>query len=498
MARKLRRSLPPSVGSGLVILLVLAFPARAGVTTFLVTTLADSGPGSLRQAVLDANSATGADEVVFTVSGTITLTSGEVAITDDLTIVGPGPGTLTVSGNGQSRIFNVDDGADGAIDVTLSGLTLTRGYAQGFGGAVLTADENLTIRGSVISDSVSDNSSATESGCGGNVAIVGRPFPSSSGGLRIEDSTLTGGVANAAPDQRFFSCAGGGNVCALWKITLERSILSGGSAQCGGGLYGVLGSILNSTISGNTAEAGGGIYSSRFVPGTTSGSTISGNTAEFVGGGIYVDSGETLFINSTISGNTAGLDGGGIYAPNVGDGQPGSFVTLRLTTVSNNTAARRGGSLHQVGENGGFDIDHSIVANGVPEDINSSFGYYVANYSLIEDSIVPPVFGSNNIFGVDPLLGPLANNGGPTLTHALLPGSPAIDAGNPAIQAPPPTDQRGFARIYGPAIDLGAVEAQPLDVIAVPTLSQIGTLLLSALLVATGMWRLRRGALKDG
>jgi hypothetical protein len=92
----------------------------------------------------------------------------------------------------------------------------------------------------------------------------------------------------------------------------------------------------------------------------------------------------------------------------------------------------------------------------------------------------------------------LANNGGPTATHALLPGSPAIDAGNPAIPDPPPTDQRGFARIYGPAIDLGAVEAQPLDVVAVPTLSQIGTLLLSALLVATGMWRLRLGAPKDG
>jgi hypothetical protein len=97
---------------------------------------------------------------------------------------------------------------------------------------------------------------------------------------------------------------------------------------------------------------------------------------------------------------------------------------------------------------------------------------------------------ATTISGVDPLLGPLADNGGPTLTHALLPGSPAIDAGNPAIPNPPPADQRGFARIYGPAIDIGSFEAQPLDVVNVPTLSQIGTLLLSALLVAAGLWRL--------
>src|SRR6185295_3276094 len=140
---------------GFAFLLTLALADRAGAATFSVTTLADSGPGSLRQAILNSNAAVGADEITFSVTGTITLTSGEIAITDDLVISGPGAGALTVSGNDLSRIFNMDDGMVGAIDVEISGLTLTQGHAQGPGGAVLSS-ENLTILDSVISFSVSE------------------------------------------------------------------------------------------------------------------------------------------------------------------------------------------------------------------------------------------------------------------------------------------------------------------------------------------------------
>ena len=99
--------------------------------------------------------------------------------------------------------------------------------------------------------------------------------------------------------------------------------------------------------------------------------------------------------------------------------------------------------------------------------------------------------GANNLVGVDPLLGPLANNGGPTLTHQPLPGSPVIDAGDPAIPSPPATDQRGFARIFGAAVDLGSVEVQP-ELIEVPALSEWGLALLCALLFGAGARRLRR------
>ncbi len=462
--------------NSLSLLFVLLTLSPVSAATFTASNLADSGPGSLRQAVLDANSAAGADEVVFTVTGTITLTSGEIAITDALTITGPGPGLLTVSGNDQSRIFNVVKGVN---DATLSGLTLTRGHALGFGGAVLAASENFTIRNSVISDSVSDNSSTTISGCGGNAAIFSETF-------LIEDSTLTGGVANPAPDPPPGACAGGGNLCS-WRGLLLRSTLSDGSAKCGGGLSTGRGvSVLNSTISGNSAEFGGGIYMSTLQEANISGSTISGNTAMVDGGGIYVDIGDILFINSTISGNYAGALGGGIFAAGGGAGQLDSYVLLRLTTVSNNTAAAMSGSFHSGGQDRVY-LDHSIVANGVPQDTGSS---YDSDHSLIEASRIRSGSGSNNIFGVDPLLGPLANNGGPTLTHLPLPGSPVIDAGNPAIPSPPPTDQRGFPRIAGTAIDLGSVEAQGF-LVEVPTLSEWSILVLSVLLLAAGVWKLR-------
>ncbi|HET7523107.1 MAG TPA: choice-of-anchor Q domain-containing protein [Acidimicrobiales bacterium] len=82
-----------------------------------------------------------------------------------------------------------------------------------------------------------------------------------------------------------------------------------------------------------------------------------------------------------------------------------------------------------------------------------------------------------------------SKSGYPTLTHRPLPGSPAIDAGDPAIPSPPATDQRGFARIFGPAVDLGAVEAQP-GIVEVSALSRLGMLVLAALLFAAGLWRL--------
>jgi hypothetical protein len=106
---------------------------------------------------------------------------------------------------------------------------------------------------------------------------------------------------------------------------------------------------------------------------------------------------------------------------------------------------------------------HSIVAHGAPQDLaglSTVTATFKSSYSLIEDPGDSLLVGAQNLVGVDPLLGPLANNGGPTLTRLPLPGSPAIDAGNSAFPSPPPTDQRGLPRTAGPAIDLGSVEVQ--------------------------------------
>lgn len=446
MTKNNRRFLLPAVVS---LLFSLLCAAHSRAATFTVSSLASIGPGSLFHAVLAANAAAGPDEIVFTVTGTIT--TGDLLVTDSLLVAGPGAGAITVSGNDLSRIFFIESPAMAAIDVTLSGLTLTRGRALFGGGAVMAVGENLTILNSVISDGESgEGFDPGVDGCGGNVSLNG-------GSLRIVNSVLTGGLAVN------FGASTGGNVCVFeGSLTLERTTLSGGSANRGGGL-----SLVNATA-------------------TVLSSTISGNEAGD-GGGVYVESSQVQFLNSTISGNEAFQTGGGIHTVS---SQAGS-IALRLTTVASNTASSGGGNLHQDGSGSGFQLDHSIVANGTPSDIDVTTGSYTASYSLIEAPVTLPAAGSNNLLVVDPLLGPLAGNGGPTLTHLPLPGSPVIDAGNPAIPAPPATDQRGLARIAGPAVDLGSVEAGAFGVAAVPTLSEWSLFLLSGLLLAVGVWRLR-------
>jgi len=472
----------------------------ATAATFTVVNLAESGPGSLRQAVLDANATAGADEVAFApgLSGMITLTSDEILITDPLVISGPGAGVLTVSGNDHSRIFHIENpGLAAPIDVTLSRLTLTLGNSlrsrgDVAGGAVFVSGENLTILDSVISSSTSGVPFDPEvPGCGGNVGSFGLNV----GTLRIANSTLTGGSSVG------ISGSNGGNLCVNGGgLILEESTLSGGTAHLGGGLYAEAGAasrIFHATISGNQAHnSGGGVYLSGASYMIES-STISGNAAGVpgsnpalgLGGGVYLTEGNLQILNSTVSSNSAGQTGGGIAVSN-------TSLLLRLTTVSNNTAGIKAGSIMVSEPSNQVQLDHAIVANGVPQDLASrQFAIFpptlTAHYSLIEapgDSIL---VGDHNLVGVDPLLGPLAGNGGPTLTHRPLPGSPAIDAGDPAIPSPPAADQPGFARIFGPAVDLGSVEVGQ-GLVEMPALSPVGLLVLAALLFAASVRRLRR------
>lgn len=414
-----------------LILAVMAGPAMAA--TFQVSVLADSGPGSLRQAVLDANAMAGADEVTFLpgLTGTIVLTSGEIPITDDLTVSGPGAGVLTVSGNNSSRIFQIDDGTARVTDVTVSGLTLTLGFSTGHGGAIRVAGESLTVQDAVISDSRSVGvTSGVGNGRGGGIAA----FNST---LTIERSTLTSGVA-------------------------LFGTLSGGPGS-GGNLY----------VSGGSL--------------TMTQSTVSGGFAN-LGGGVYVTGATVLFQNSTIAGNSAGGFGGlagGLWMDQ-------SSVDILNSTLSGNSSAD--GDVHVA--SGILNLDHAIVANGAPVDLGRDTGTVNAVYSLVENpGTAINGINNNNLFGVDPNLGPLTDNGGPTQTLALLSGSPAIDAGNPLIPNPPPTDQRGpgFARIVNGRVDLGSFEVQQtVGTIEVPALSNAGLAVLMALLAGVGLWVLRR------
>lgn len=393
-----------AVAVAVAIALVSAAPVQA--TSFSVTTTSDSGPGSLRQAILDANAVPGADTITFAVTGTITLGSSLPTVTDALTIDGPGAASLTISGANAFRVLKVSVFGGPDVALELDGLTIADGYNayccgvafEDDGGGVLNFG-TLTVSNSAFS---------------GNFAFNGGAI-SSARSLSVTNTTFSG---NRADNQ-------GGAIENNGALTVTDSTFTGGSASGGGaittGLYGpVVATIANTTFSGNSALAGGGIVTYGMT--TITNSTFSANDAGyFGGGGLAVYGGTTTVTNSTLSGNSTEIFGGGLKT------EPGAMLTLRNTIVANNPS---GGNCHQ-GE---------PIADGG------------GNLSW-PDTSCP---GINQ----DPLLDPtgLQDNGGPTETIALQPGSPAIDAA--VLANCPPTDQRGVPRPQGAGCDIGAYERE--------------------------------------
>nr|WP_281248454.1 DUF4347 domain-containing protein [Spirulina major] len=354
--------------------------------------------------------------------------------------------TLTVSnlnntgaGSLRQRI-QVDAAAGDMITFGVSGTITLAGTGSGTNGEILWATNNLTLDGG--SKIVVDG--------GGN----SRVFNISATNATIENITIQNGSVNAVNT--------GGGLFVRNNITLTNSTVSGNSAGYSGGLFVRNGNITltNSTVSGNSAGSGGGLVA-LYGNITLTNSTVSGNSARNdVGGGLLAAYGKITLTNSTVSGNSAGNVGGGLFARH-------NNITLTNSTVSGNSAGNVGGGLFA--ENGNITLTNSIVANntdnGTAPDLRAG-GTITATNSLIEDSTGATITGSNNIIGVDPKLGPLANNGGPTQTHALLAGSPAIDAGNnglvPSIRNS--GDQRGFIPgIFNGKVDIGAYEFGAVD-----------------------------------
>ena len=237
-------------------------------------------------------------------------------------------------------------------------------------------------------------------------------------------------------------------------LDLSYLTLTGGNEPGGGSILNRSGrlSVSNSTFIGNSADYGGAVYNtSRSASAEISNSTFTGNVARFGGGSGISNSFSTISLtNTTFSGNSA--DGGG--AINSYNGT----VRLSNSTVSDNS----GGGIGSDSETGraSFILANSIVAKSTgAADCQNGLGTISADHSLIEAGLgCVNGTNTNNLSG-DPMLGPLQDNGGPTKTHSLLPGSPAIDAGsNPLYLS---TDQRGsgFDREIGLASDIGAFES---------------------------------------
>ncbi len=415
-----------------------AAPAR----TFEVSKLGDHQPGActrsdctLREAVIAANTRRGADtillrsrkryELAIPSSGEDAARNGDLDVTSGpLTIVHRGRGTATIDANRTDRIFDI-----GAARTRLEKLTIRGGRANlrdagGDGGGISAGDIGdapLTI----VRSRIVDNISTAVDGNGGGIDT------DITGLLKIVESTVARN--DAAGD-------GGGITGSIdGPILIERSTISGNEAGEGGGVMAVGGPvrIVSSTIALNRAVGG-----------------LDGEMGD--GGGIYVDDqGRLELVNSTVAHNEAIQSGAGIF------GEAGGRATIDATTIARNRADSDDAT---GGESGGiylslaqFEVANSIVAlnlatAGEPADCGG--GDFTGSAPNLISTANGGCGPGAELVDPEPLLGALADYGGPTATIELLPGSPAIGNADPARS--PARDQRGLSRDGDP--DLGAFE----------------------------------------
>lgn len=341
------------------------------LATFSVTNTNDSGPGSLRQAIVDANAAAGADTINFTgvmadtTPDTITLTGGQLVITSDLTINGTGASLLTISGNNASRVFQINPGVNAAI----GGVTIAKGNSD-FGGGILNNGGSLGIFNSTFNNNVASYGGGIFNAGGmlvnggtfnTNIGVgYGGGIYNNSGSLEARNSTFNtnqaqyvdgGGIYNAGGasltvDNDIFSKNtagrdGGGihNSGGGGLIVTTSLINDGTAARLGGGIanFGTIVSLDNTLIRGNKATSSGGAGGGVFNSGTANitNTSILNNSTAGQGGGIYNNTGTTLTLraNSLVSGNSA-ASGGGIYNKGTAKVGSSSMISNRLTSSS--------------------------------------------------------------------------------------------------------------------------------------------------------------------
>jgi hypothetical protein len=373
-------------------------------------TMGSFSRGDLRFCISHANANPGPDVINVNVTGTINLSGPLPTLATDMNIVGPGSGLLTVRRNtsGSYRIFTVGVGAQ----VHISGLTATSGYVSNdHGGGIHNRGTLTLVEVRIVDNDVQLTGS-------GDVGSYTRAFGGgiyNLGSLLIQDSTIANNSVHGAD---YWGDGLGGGISTSGPLTIANSTISGNYA---------LGEDWNDNP--YPIAVGGGInIEPRTIPVNIDNSTIANNTLYgYTTGGsgisLWQSASEKPSLTITHSTIAANVNGSGIIA--------GSNLTLRKSIVANH------GSYS--------DVAGTIMSSG---------------YNLIGNSTGGSGYVPSDILDVDPMLGPLADNGGLTQTMALLPGSPAIDSGT--NQGAPEWDQRGpgFPRIVDGRIDIGAYEVQ--------------------------------------
>jgi len=468
---------------------------------------------------------------LFNTPQTITLTLGQITINKNLTITGTGQNLTTISGNNASRIFftngngftiNISGmtfrdgngnsptiGSGGAIlfagtstlNVSNATFTNNRGGTQPGGGSgaiegnlncilnlsnlvvvgnfslgtAISSTASLDIRDSVVRQNqggsvsartlrverclISDDSTGQFSPAigGDHVTVIDSTITNHTGGGVAVDTDGSGTIERCLISENRRFPAGGG-IDSRATLTIKDSQIFNNIAlgDYGGGIINHNGGdlhLISSVVSGNR-NSGGGFN-------------------EDGGGGIvnFAVNSSLFIINSTISGNTAvgsPGDGGGIYSL-LGGESPLGNVYVVSSTIANNTSSGGGGGV-RIEANAEATFSNTIVAgnNSTGTSEEDVSGIIISNgINLIGNTFGSSGWIAGDLLNVTPMLGTLADNGGLTMTHALLPGSPAINAGNNSVAIDPQTqmllttDQRGFLRFFGGTVDIGAYEVQP-------------------------------------
>ncbi len=361
--------------------------------------------------VLEVNSGGSLALIDLTITGgrTADLGSGVACYDATLSIV-----DSTISGNSSPGGIGGGIGAD-SCSVDIQDSSITDNYAYRFGGGILTVYSTVTISNSEIVDN------RTVYGGGGGIYVG-----TAAGSLGITGSTISGNTAGSR---------GGGIAVYAATLTMDASTVSDNTAVAlsGGGIL-VLGGqadISDSTVSGNTARQGGGVYSNHlydesqytYLPASIriAHSTIYDNSALF-GGGVKANNTTLTVFNSTISGNSATYSGGGVYT------SQGATEIVHATITGNTVGVGSGGGIVFFSEAAAtFTIYNSLVANQASGNDCSTYNPLTSLGYNLESGTSCGFGATGDIQNGNANLGPLADNGGPTLTHALLSGSGAID-----------------------------------------------------------------------